>query len=62
VLSESAVFAYKCTDFYHPEDEDGLRWNDPVIGIQWPDIGMEPKLSGKDAALGLFDPERRYWS
>ena len=60
VLSESAVFAYKCTDFYHPEDEDGLRWDDPVIGIEWPDIGMKPKLSGKDEKLGLFDQERRY--
>ncbi|MFA6507206.1 MAG: dTDP-4-dehydrorhamnose 3,5-epimerase, partial [Treponemataceae bacterium] len=33
VLSETAVFAYKCTDFYHPEDEDGLVWNDGIVGI-----------------------------
>ena len=33
VLTESAVFAYKCTDFYHPEDDAGLMWNDPKIGI-----------------------------
>ena len=36
VLSEHAEFAYKCTDFYHPNDEGGLKWNDPDIGIEWP--------------------------
>ena len=36
VLSETAVFAYKTTDFYHPEDEGGLLWNDPALGIDWP--------------------------
>ena len=36
VLSETAVFAYKCTDFYHPEDEGGIRWDDPSIDITWP--------------------------
>ena len=48
VLSETAVFAYKCTGFYYPEDEGGVIWNDPAIGIQWPDLGMEYILSGKD--------------
>lgn len=38
VLSETAEFCYKCTDFYHPGDEGGLAWNDPAIGIQWPDL------------------------
>ncbi|MBR4864469.1 MAG: dTDP-4-dehydrorhamnose 3,5-epimerase [Oscillospiraceae bacterium] len=38
VLSDTAVFSYKCTDFYHPGDEGGVAWNDPAIGIQWPDI------------------------
>ncbi len=56
VLSETATFAYKCTDFYHPEDESGILWNDPAIGIAWPDTGMEPKLSAKDAALPTFAP------
>ena len=51
VLSETAVFAYKCTDFYHPEDEGGIIWNDPAIGIVWPDLGMEYLLSEKDRRL-----------
>ena len=39
VLSESAEFAYKCDQVYHPEDEGGLLWNDPDIGVQWPEAG-----------------------
>ena len=38
VLSDTAVFSYKCTNFYHPGDEGGVAWNDPAIGIQWPDV------------------------
>ena len=38
VLSEIAEFCYKCTDFYHPGDEGGLAWNDPQIGIVWPQV------------------------
>lgn len=47
VLSEMADFHYKCTDYYHPEDEGSLRWNDPDIGIVWPI--SQPTLSNKDA-------------
>lgn len=47
VVSERAEFAYKCDDFYHPEDEGGIMWNDPAIGIEWPDVG-EILLSEKD--------------
>ena len=54
VLSDAAVFAYKCTDFYYPHDEGGLIWNDPDIGIQWPDLGMEYLLSDKDKNLPRF--------
>lgn len=58
VLSDEATFAYKCDDFYHPEDEGGLMWNDPQVGIQWPLEGIEEvKLSEKDkvnAPLGAF--------
>lgn len=46
VLSEIADFQYKCTDYYAPEDEGGLLWNDPAIGIPWP--VENPKLSAKD--------------
>lgn len=38
VLSDEAVFQYKVTDFYHPGDEGGLAWNDPAIGIEWPEV------------------------
>ena len=38
VLSDTAEFCYKCTDFYHPNDEGGLAWNDPEIGIVWPKL------------------------
>lgn len=38
VLSDVAEFCYKCTDFYHPGDEGGLAWNDPTIGIEWPEV------------------------
>lgn len=38
VLSETAEFCYKCDDFYHPNDEGGLAWNDPTIGITWPEV------------------------
>lgn len=49
VLSDYAEFAYKCTDFYHPNDEGGLLWSDPDIGVAWPiPEGMEPILSEKD--------------
>jgi dTDP-4-dehydrorhamnose 3,5-epimerase len=54
VLSNTAVFAYKCTDFYHPEDEGGLIWDDPTIGIEWPDLGMDYILSDKDKKLPFF--------
>jgi dTDP-4-dehydrorhamnose 3,5-epimerase len=54
VLSETAVFSYKCTDFYYPEDEGGIIWNDPGIGIDWPDLGIEYLLSEKDLRLPGF--------
>ena len=48
VLSETAVFSYKCDDFYHPNDEGGIIYNDPNIGIEWPEIDCELVLSDKD--------------
>jgi len=54
VLTEQAVFAYKCSDFYYPNDEGGVIWNDPVIGIKWPDLGAEYILSEKDKKLPFW--------
>jgi dTDP-4-dehydrorhamnose 3,5-epimerase len=61
VLSVEAVFAYKCTDFYYPGDEGGIRWDDPGIAIAWPDVGLPPTLSVKDMSLPSFDPAKRYF-
>ena len=47
VLSDTALFSYKCTDLYHPETQFAVRWDDPDIGIQWPDAG-KLLLSDKD--------------
>ena len=53
VLSDYAEFTYKCTDFYHPNDEGGLAYNDPELGIEWPiPEGMELTLSEKDKHWG----------
>ena len=49
VLSETAEITYKCSAVYHPEDEQGIRWNDPDIAIEWP--GIYPILSEKDLQL-----------
>ena len=47
VVSDHAEFAYKCDDLYHPEDEGGILWNDPDVGIEWPEVD-EVILSEKD--------------
>ena len=55
VLSDEAEFVYKVDDFYHPNDEGGLMWNDPDIAIEWPiEEGMEIILSEKDKVNPLF--------
>ena len=54
VLSDTAEFCYKCTDFYHPGDEGGIIWNDPDIGVQWPDVDAELLLSDKDKVQPAF--------
>lgn len=61
VLSDTAEFAYKCTDFYHPGDEGGLLWCDPQIGVQWPlEDGMEVLLSEKDKVQPLLSEAFRF--
>jgi dTDP-4-dehydrorhamnose 3,5-epimerase len=54
VLSESADFLYKTTAYYAPQSEGALRWNDPAIGIEWPNEGVQPQLSEKDATAPAF--------
>jgi dTDP-4-dehydrorhamnose 3,5-epimerase len=55
VVSEVAEFTYKCTDFYHPEHEGGIIWNDPDIAINWPlDKVDGVLLSDKDKQLKTF--------
>ncbi len=48
VLSEVVDFHYKCTDYYHPEDEQGVIWNDGAIGIKWSELKISPIMSPKD--------------
>jgi dTDP-4-dehydrorhamnose 3,5-epimerase len=50
VLSETAEFLYKTTDYWHAGSEQCIVWNDATLNIQWPDIGMQPLLNPKDAA------------
>ena len=54
VLSEEAVFQYKCDDFYHPEAEGGIAWNDPDIAVQWPIPAEDISLSERDKHHSSF--------
>lgn len=58
VLSETAEFCYKVTDFYHPGDEGGLAWNDPAIGIEWPELVGEYTGSAAAGGYTLTDGTR----
>lgn len=55
VLSETAEFCYKCTDFYHPGDEGGLAWNDPTIAIEWPEVMGEYRGTASADGYTLAD-------
>ena len=69
VITETATFAYKCTDFYDPKGEGGLMWNDPAFGIEWEKIWKEagiqeafvPNLSDKDGKHPAFDVNGSYF-
>ncbi len=54
VLSETADFLYKTTDTYAPQAEGSVRWDDPAIGIQWPELGLAPLLAEKDLKAPLL--------
>ena len=55
VLSDTAEFCYKCDDFYHANDEGGLAWNDPEIGVQWPEVVGEYRGSASAEGYALAD-------
>jgi dTDP-4-dehydrorhamnose 3,5-epimerase len=60
-LSERADFVYKCTDFYAPQYERSILWNDPAIGVQWPlPAGTQPVLSAKDRVAPLLQAAEIY--
>jgi dTDP-4-dehydrorhamnose 3,5-epimerase len=54
VLSDSADFLYKATSFYAPQADRGIAWNDPAIGVQWPQLDVELSLSDKDLRQPLL--------
>ncbi len=60
-LEDETELLYKCTSQYSPEHEDGIRWNDPVLNIPWPKLGISPLLSQRDRTLPFFDPGKRYF-
>ena len=68
VLSDTAEFCYKCDDFYHPNDEGGLAWNDPEIGIEWPEVSgsyhgsasAEGYMLEDGTKLNLSDKDRKW--
>lgn len=68
VLTDTAEFCYKCDDFYHPNDEGGLAWNDPEIGVEWPELKGEYKGSASadgytledGTALNLSDKDQKW--
>ncbi|MBQ4514728.1 MAG: dTDP-4-dehydrorhamnose 3,5-epimerase family protein [Anaerolineaceae bacterium] len=68
VLSDTAEFCYKCDDFYHPNDEGGIAWNDPTIGIQWPGVvgdypgsaDPSPYYLSDGTMLNLSDKDKKW--
>jgi dTDP-4-dehydrorhamnose 3,5-epimerase len=61
VLSESAEFLYKTTDYYHPQSEACLAWNDLTVGIQWPlPIGIAPNMNAKDSTGLLWEAAPKF--
>lgn len=61
VLSKTAIFSYKCDDFYHPNDEGGIIYNDSHINIEWPKIDCALVISEKDKCHPCFDEYENYF-
>jgi dTDP-4-dehydrorhamnose 3,5-epimerase len=60
-LSECIDFLYKCTNYYAPQHERAIRWDDPAVGVQWPlAAGLHPILSSKDVAAPLLSDAETY--
>ena len=60
VTSETAEFTYKCTAYYAPDDDRGIRWDDPELAIAWPEDTLPPLLSNKDKQLPLLPDAEVY--
>lgn len=61
VLSDEAIFFYKCDNFYNKESEGGIRYDDPAIAIEWEKSDFKPLISGKDAVLPNLENARPAW-
>ncbi len=62
VTSDSADFLYKTTDYYAPQAEASLMWSDPVLAIEWPNVGAPPRLAAKDAAAPTLADSKAFRS
>lgn len=62
VLSDKAEFVYKCDDLYHPNDEGGLMWNDPAIGVEWPALQGDTNFDESKVILSEKDSNRSSFS
>lgn len=60
VTSEVAIFSYKCDNFYDPAMDSGVMYNDPEIGVEWPDLGMELNISAKDQVQKSFKDSYKF--
>ncbi len=62
VLSDTAVFTYKCTDVYDPASEGGIPWNDPTVNVEWPKLDVDYKTSEKDGKHEKFKDQDFSWA
>ena len=60
VTSDVAIFSYKCDNFYNPEMDSGVKYNDPEIGIEWPNLGIELNISEKDKVQKNFKDSYKF--